>query len=460
MITEMLWTCASDVVIAVLFLRALRGDLAACAAVLLFARFLNGMTGASVIPPLFVVVTLSALAACISIRRVRCWRFGWSWETIICIFGACIALLTFIELILGRSTLRGVDYHTFTRETICCSVLPAVLLFSAAFHTSAYSIILSFSKTLTLLGGIIILAGMLGWFFEGSNDLGFRTGRFILFGQNTILSGGLVVLVASGSAVWLFPFASRKWYTFTCLAFSGFAIYLIGSTQSVIAFTILLLSISFKKKSHPLYWLFLTGGTLATVWFAVEFSRSDDAIAPSTDALSRLKHISADFKDDPSTRFSQFLESLERAIENPFLGNGFNSWRNGETFTQVSESRLGVVTTSEATGYPHGVLSSILNDRGLVLGLIFVILYSIVLLHAIHSIWLGLPSNSAWSAAIFLLSLCLAGPLFSGTYWTSGTLIVPLTLSMIARSQIYCGIVTRSKTLPLSRSPPKQIYID
>ena len=445
MITDMFWAIASDLVIGALFIRALRGDLAACAAGLLFVRFLSGRTGASIIPPLLVIVTLSALAAFTSIRRVRCWRVGCSWKTIICIFGICIALLTLIELFLGRSTLRGEDYYTFTREFLCCTVLPAVLLFLAAFHTSAYSILLSFSKTLTLLGGMIMLAGMLGWLFEPYNALGFQTERFILFGQNTILSGGLVVLVASGSAAWLFPIASRKWSTVALLTLSGYALYLIGTTQSALAFAVLPISLSFKTKFHPLYWLFFAGGVLATVWFAVEISSSDDAIAPSTDILGRLTHVSSDFKDDPSARLHQFLESLDSAIEKPFSGNGFNSWRNGETFTQLRESRSGIVTNSQITGYPHGVLSSILNDRGLVLGVIFTILYSIVLLRAIHCIGLGLLLNPAWRAAIIFTPLCLAGPLFSGTYWTSGTLIVPLTLLMIAKSQIYVGVVNRSR---------------
>ena len=172
---------------------------------------------------------------------------------------------------------------------------------------------------------------------------------------------------------------------------------------------------------------------------ALELLSTEIPESQASTAFSRLEKLPDEFSDEENQRWGQFIESINVARDNPFTGGGFNSWRGGQVFTsQGSEPAV-------YTSYPHGIIPSLLNDRGLLIGLLITLLLSIVFLRAFKCAGLMPLRSPQWGAAVFMVCLPLSGALFSGIYWTSGFLITSLTLMVIATTS------TRHLLSPLAK---------
>lgn len=431
----MLWTIAADSIILFLALRALKGDLSACAGALLYYSFLNGMTGASVVTPLWVIVGLSVIALFRLPRGSRQPPLRVCPESLLLGLGGLTILVAVLELAAERSALRGGDYHTFTRGLLCGTILPPTLLAIAATRSSAFVVIQRFATATALATGLIMVAAMLGWLLEPQNDLGISYGRHRFFGTDTITSGSLIVLCAASTAISL-PAVRWKWVLMAGLLLCVYAVYLVGNTQSLLAVSVLL-ALLYVRMPRKLR-LALVALVLVCAIFAIATqSRPGMEESPErvrSDAISRLEKIPDEFGRSETLRFGQFLESFDAALENPVAGGGFNTWRRGESFATTTTDRFGQQSIVERTGYPHGVIPSLLNDRGLIVSLLATFLLAIVLLRAVRCVCQEPLTSPKWSAAVFVACLPFAGTLFSSVYWTAGALAVALMLAAIAAS--------------------------
>lgn len=437
MTTQLLAEVASDLVILLLIQRALKGDLAAISFALLIFPFLSRMTGAATVAPLYVVTALALIAFLRAPPVVNRVSLRLSPESLLLLLLIVIFAIAIIELVVGRSALRGSDTSVFTHLCLCGTVFPVLLIVMAVKQMPVRSAIVCFASMGLFGGGTLLLAAMAGWMIDPLNDFGYSYGRYRIFGTDTITSGLLVTLVATCGVVWMFLTARRGSACVAVLALCAAAIFLIGNTQNSLVFYVLVCLLS--ARLFAMRWLALTAIVAGSIilaaslmWKEPQTSSSEEGASHS---INELPHILNDFApDDGSRRLGQAVESLHAAWASPIAGNGFNSWRGGETFFRDSTDRNGFTLKIEISSYPHGTIPSIMNDRGLFIGSAAVILVFVVFVRAVHTAVFASVCSPPWSASVLFVCLPLGGAWFSGLYWTSGTLLVPLTLLVFARA--------------------------
>jgi|GEM_PF-4838558 len=268
-----------------------------------------------------------------------------------------------------------------------------------------------------------------------NSPLGLLDGRRIVFGQDTI-SSSLVVLwwiVSHVAAQGFETSVPRRLPVPIAILVAAVMLYMIGTRQTILGF-LLLLALAFpsvRLRSRVIVSVFVVAAlcgviVLSEVW--VQGSEMIGGAKIGSNFLERTQRLGDEFDGSEHSRLNMLQESWQVAVREPFLGQGFNSKADVYYVVEASGDKM-----LEFSAYPHGVIASLLRDRGLVFMLAFMVPMALVLWRAAVTALGAQGFGMEWSLAVILLVMPLGGAWLSGIYWSAFDLMVPLSLIAFAR---------------------------